>query len=49
MIYLWKMRLAKPTVLPVLQVSQFEFPSSQEVPASSATKKRKFSEPKERY
>ena len=43
----WKMDLAKPTVLPVLQVTQFEFPSSQEVP--SAPKKRKFSEPKERY
>jgi hypothetical protein len=33
--------------LNVLQVTQFEFPSSQEVP--SAPKKRKFSEPKERY
>ncbi|CAL8247783.1 unnamed protein product [Lota lota] len=30
-------------------VSQFEFPSSQEVPSSSAPKKRKFSEPKEPY
>uniref|UniRef100_UPI003AAA9A3F HORMA domain-containing protein 1 n=1 Tax=Centroberyx gerrardi TaxID=166262 RepID=UPI003AAA9A3F len=31
------------------QMSQFEFPSSQEVPSSSAPKRRKFSEPKEGY
>ncbi|XP_029928452.1 HORMA domain-containing protein 1 [Myripristis murdjan] len=31
------------------KMSQFEFPDSQEVPSSAAPKRRKFSEPKDRY
>ncbi|XP_071398023.1 HORMA domain-containing protein 1 [Centroberyx affinis] len=39
----------KPSPTQDKTMSQFEFPSSQEVPSSSAPKRRKFSEPKERY
>ncbi|XP_078143274.1 HORMA domain-containing protein 1 [Centroberyx gerrardi] len=39
----------KPSPTQDKMMSQFEFPSSQEVPSSSAPKRRKFSEPKEGY
>ncbi|KAM4597686.1 HORMA domain-containing protein 1-like [Polymixia lowei] len=39
----------QPSPIQEKEVSQFEFPNSQEVPPTSVPKKRKFSEPKERY
>lgn len=45
---LW-FKLCLSCFLRCYQMSQFEFPDSQEVPSSAAPKRRKFSEPKDRY